>query len=205
MRFGVRVRVFHQHHPGVSYAYRFEKGDHSVVYATDSEIDLDLSDPDLPMRDARAMRGVPKDLVEFGMIPEFIGRLPVVATLDRLERDDLVRILTEPRNALVKQFQSLFAMEGSELEFSLDGLRAIAEIAIERQTGVRALRSIIEENLLDLLYELPNRKDTLKYVVDEPVVRGRNSLALGLVSDAEAEEKKESDDESGSEVERESA
>ncbi|MEX1024468.1 MAG: ATP-dependent Clp protease ATP-binding subunit ClpX [Planctomycetota bacterium] len=125
----------------------------------------------------------PKDLVEYGMIPEFVGRLPVLVTLDALERDDLVRILTEPKNALVRQFQGLFAMEGAELEFTHDGLEAIAEVAIERETGVRALRSILEGILLDLLYELPNRLDERKFLVDADVVRGGRVLALGEGSD----------------------
>jgi ATP-dependent Clp protease ATP-binding subunit ClpX len=125
----------------------------------------------------------PKDLMEFGMIPEFIGRLPVVSTLDKLERDDLVRILTEPRNSLVRQYQGLFAMEGAELQFTPEGLEAIADISLERETGVRALRSILEELLLDLLYELPNRKDTKEFLVDIDVVRGDVSLARGLVAD----------------------
>jgi ATP-dependent Clp protease ATP-binding subunit ClpX len=125
----------------------------------------------------------PKDLMEFGMIPEFIGRLPVVTTLDKLERDDLVRILTEPRNALVRQYQGLFAMESAELAFTTEGLKAIADIALERETGVRALRSILEELLLDLLYELPNRKDAREFMVDDDVVRGERSLARGLVAE----------------------
>jgi ATP-dependent Clp protease ATP-binding subunit ClpX len=125
----------------------------------------------------------PKDLMEFGMIPEFIGRLPVVTTLDRLERDDLVRILTEPRNSLARQYQSLFTMEGKQLAFERDGLEAVADIALERETGVRALRSILEETLLDLLYELPHRKDTDEFVVDAQVVRGERALARGLVAE----------------------
>lgn len=125
----------------------------------------------------------PKDLMEFGMIPEFIGRLPVITTLDKLESEDLVRILTEPRNALVRQYQGLFAMEDSELLFTQDGLEGIANLALERETGVRALRSILEDLLLDLLYELPNRKDTREYVVDGEVVRSEKSLARGLVAD----------------------
>ncbi|MFT5285870.1 MAG: ATP-dependent Clp protease ATP-binding subunit ClpX [Planctomycetota bacterium] len=131
----------------------------------------------------------PKDLMAFGMIPEFIGRLPVVTTLHKLQRDDLVRILTEPRNSLVRQFQGLFAMEDAELEFDKDSLKAIADISIERETGVRALRSILEELLLDLLYELPNRKDTNKFLVDADVVSGKRQLARGLVAeDLEDEE-----------------
>jgi ATP-dependent Clp protease ATP-binding subunit ClpX len=123
---------------------------------------------------------IQKDLVEFGMIPEFVGRLPVIATLDTLDKAALVRILTEPRNALVKQFQTLFAMNGKELVFTPGALEAIADIAIERETGVRALRSILEDTLLDVLYELPSRRDTVQFLVDEDVVRKRRSLALGL-------------------------
>ncbi len=122
----------------------------------------------------------PKDLVEFGMIPEFVGRLPVMVTLNQLRRDDLVRILTEPKNALVKQFVELFAMEDSKLLFERDGLEAIAEIAIDRETGVRALRSIMESILLDVLYELPNRTDEKVFVIDADVVHGRRQLAIGL-------------------------
>jgi ATP-dependent Clp protease ATP-binding subunit ClpX len=106
--------------------------------------------------------------------------LPVIATLDTLGRAELVRILTEPRNALVRQFQRLFQMAGAELEFTPGALDAIAETAMERETGVRALRSILEELLLDLLFELPSRSDTRKFVVTERVVRGEDTLARGL-------------------------
>jgi len=126
---------------------------------------------------------IPKDLVEFGMIPEFVGRLPVIATLDILDRPALVRILTEPRNALVRQFQVIFEMSGKELQFTPDALEAIAEVALERETGVRALRSIMEDILLDVLYEIPSRKDQSVFVVDEDVVRKRKSLARGLVAE----------------------
>ena len=127
----------------------------------------------------------PRDLVDFGLIPEFIGRLPVLVNLEKHKVDDLVRILTEPRNALVRQFQSLFSMEDAELVFERSGLEAIAEVALERETGVRALRSILEEMLLDLLYELPNRTDERTFVIDADVVRGRRQLARGLVADEE--------------------
>jgi ATP-dependent Clp protease ATP-binding subunit ClpX len=152
----------------------------------------------------------PRDLVDFGLIPEFIGRLPVLVSLDKHKVDDLVRILTEPRNALVRQFQSLFAMEGKELVLEDSGLRAIAEVAIERETGVRALRSILEEILLDLLYELPHRSDEDVFVVDADVVRGRRQLARGLVAedelDAEGLDSDGLDPEGqGEHVERESA
>jgi ATP-dependent Clp protease ATP-binding subunit ClpX len=125
---------------------------------------------------------IPKDLVEFGMIPEFVGRLPVIATLDTLDRAALVRILSEPRNALVKQFQQIFAMQQKELVFTPQALSAIADLALQRETGVRALRSIVEDLLLDLLYELPSRQDQRVFVVDEDVVAKRRSLALGLVA-----------------------
>jgi ATP-dependent Clp protease ATP-binding subunit ClpX len=123
---------------------------------------------------------VPRDLIDFGMIPEFVGRLPVIVTLNHLRRDDLVTILTQPKNAILRQFQVLFAMEGAELVVTQDGLEAIADIAIQRETGVRALRSILEGLLLDLLYELPDRRDTRRFVIDADVVRGKRTLALGL-------------------------
>jgi ATP-dependent Clp protease ATP-binding subunit ClpX len=135
---------------------------------------------DASTRDEILQHIAPKDLIEFGMIPEFVGRLPVVVTLDELKVDDLVRILTEPKNALVRQFQGLFAMEGAALEFDPSGLKAVADLAIQRETGVRALRSIVEGLLLDLLYELPNRKDARRFVVDGDTVRGRRQLAKGL-------------------------
>jgi ATP-dependent Clp protease ATP-binding subunit ClpX len=134
-----------------------------------------------PASQDAVMRNVtPRDLVEFGMIPEFIGRLPVIVPLHHLSAEDMLRILTEPRNSLVRQYQTLFAMEGAKLVFSHDGLEAIARIATKRETGVRALRSIVEGILLDLLYELPNRQDERSFVVDAPVVRGERLLALGL-------------------------
>jgi ATP-dependent Clp protease ATP-binding subunit ClpX len=147
---------------------------------------------DRTTRDEFVRQITPKDLVEFGMIPEFVGRLPVVATLDTLTRDDLVRILTEPKNALLRQYQRLFEMAGATLEFTPDAIASIADIAIERETGVRALRSIIEELLLDLLYELPSRRDTLRHVVTADHVLGKASLALGLESDPTPDASRES-------------
>ncbi len=131
---------------------------------------------------------IPKDLVEFGMIPEFVGRLPVIATLDTLDRAALVRILAEPKNALVKQYQQIFAMQQKELVFTPEALSAIADLALQRETGVRALRSIVEDLLLDLLYELPSRQDQRVFLVDEDVVLKRRSLALGLVAPPPAAE-----------------
>ncbi len=114
----------------------------------------------------------PEDLVRFGLIPEFIGRLPVVATLTHLDEDALIEILTEPKNALTKQYGQLFEMEGVELEFREEALRAIAKKALERKTGARGLRSIMESILLDTMYEIPSLKHVIKAVVDEKVVNG---------------------------------
>ena len=131
-------------------------------------------------RDAYVPFLIPKDLVEFGLIPEFIGRLPVTASLETLDRDALVRVLREPRNSLVQQYQALFSLTDKTLEFTQDGLEAIADIAIDRNTGVRALRSIIEDSLLDLLYELPARDDADEFLVDADVIYKRKVLAKGL-------------------------
>ncbi|MCL4144045.1 UNVERIFIED_CONTAM: hypothetical protein GTU68_035581, partial [Idotea baltica] len=126
---------------------------------------------------------IPKDLVQFGLIPEFIGRLPVITSLQTLDEDALVRVLSEPKNALTKQFEAIFMLQGKELTFTPDGLQAIARTAIDRETGVRALRSIIEDILLDLLYELPNRSDEDKFVIDADVVSGKRGLARGLTTE----------------------
>ncbi len=114
----------------------------------------------------------PEDLMNYGLIPEFVGRLPVVATLDQLDEDALVTILVEPRNALTKQYHKLFEMEGCELEFREDALRAVAARAMQRKTGARGLRTILESVLLDTMYELPAMTNATKVVVDEGVVTG---------------------------------
>ena len=116
----------------------------------------------------REMR--PEDLLKFGLIPEFVGRLPVTVTLDALDENALMRILTEPRNALVKQYQKLVELDGAELEFEDDAVRAIASLAIERKSGARGLRSIIENALLDTLFDLPGRKDVRKCVITKDVI-----------------------------------
>ncbi|MDH3915841.1 MAG: ATP-dependent Clp protease ATP-binding subunit ClpX [Chromatiales bacterium] len=114
----------------------------------------------------------PEDLIKFGLIPEFVGRLPVVATLEELDEDALVTILVEPKNALTKQYRKLFEMEGAELEFREDALRAVAKRAMKRKTGARGLRTILETVLLDTMYELPSQDNVTKVVVDEAVVSG---------------------------------
>ena len=117
----------------------------------------------------------PEDLIRFGLIPEFVGRLPVVATLEELDEEALVKILTEPRNALIKQYQRLLEMEGAELEVREDALRAIARKAMERKTGARGLRTILEQVLLDTMYDLPSLEDATKVVVDESVILGESA------------------------------
>ena len=112
----------------------------------------------------------PEDLIKFGLIPELIGRLPVIATFEELDEDALMQILTEPKNAIVKQYQYLFEMENAELTFTEEGLKAIAHKAMERKTGARGLRSIVENALLDTMYELPSMSDAKTVVVDESVI-----------------------------------
>jgi ATP-dependent Clp protease ATP-binding subunit ClpX len=114
----------------------------------------------------------PEDLVKFGLIPELVGRLPVVATLDELNEGAMVEILIEPKNALIKQYQRLFLMEGAELEVRPAALSAIARKALRRKTGARGLRSILEQVLLDIMYELPSLKNVQKVVVDENAIDG---------------------------------
>ena len=129
---------------------------------------------------------LPEDLVEYGLIPEFIGRLPVVSVIHQLSRDDLVTILTEPRNALVKQFQRFFQFDGIELVFADDSLQAIADKALDRETGARGLRSILEETLLDVQFELPSRRDVKKCVVTKETIE--KGLKPTLVTEAAPEE-----------------
>ena len=113
----------------------------------------------------------PEDLIAYGLIPEFIGRLPLVGAVADLERESLLRILTEPRNALTKQYSTYFAMDDVDLEFTDDALEAVAELAMQRRTGARGLRAILDEVLLNVMYELPDREDVARCVVDEKVVR----------------------------------
>jgi ATP-dependent Clp protease ATP-binding subunit ClpX len=131
------------------------------------------------------LRGAePEDLIKFGLIPELIGRLPVVATLRDLDEPALIQILTEPKNALVKQYQKLFGMEDVELEVRPSALAAIAKKALERKTGARGLRSIMERVLLDTMYELPSMENVSKVVIDENTVRGE-TVPLLVFEDAQ--------------------
>ena len=114
----------------------------------------------------------PEDLIKYGLIPEFVGRLPVAATLDELDEDQLVEILLEPKHAITKQYSRLFEMEGCEIEFREDALRSVARRSMERKTGARGLRSILENVLLDTMYDLPSMDDVTKIVIDEGVITG---------------------------------
>lgn len=120
----------------------------------------------------------PEDLVKFGLIPEFVGRLPVIATLDELDEPALMQILTEPKNALTKQYAKLFEMEDVDLEFRPDALKAVARKALERKTGARGLRSILEGILLETMYEIPSQKEVSKVVIDESVIDGSSQPLL---------------------------
>jgi ATP-dependent Clp protease ATP-binding subunit ClpX len=133
----------------------------------------------------------PEDLVKFGLIPELVGRLPVIATLQELDEDTLIQILTEPKNALVKQFQKLFAMEGAELEIRPAALRAIARKAVKRKTGARGLRSILESALLDTMYELPTQGNIKRVVLDEATIDGQGKPLLVYGDETEAPNKPE--------------
>ena len=121
---------------------------------------------------------LPEDLLKFGIIPEFIGRIPVVATLDLLDEDALMQILKEPKNALVKQYQKLLELDDVELEFRDDALRAIAKKAIERNTGARGLRSIVESTMMECMYEVPSRDDVKKVIVTKEAVEGKEQPIL---------------------------
>ena len=125
----------------------------------------------------------PEYLIRFGLIPEFVGRLPVVATLEELDEDALVQILIEPKNALTKQYRKLFEMEGVELIFRDDALRAVAKKAMQRKTGARGLRTILENVLLDTMYDLPSVDNAKKVVVDDAVVTGDNKPYIIYESD----------------------
>ena len=116
-----------------------------------------------------------EDLLHYGLIPEFVGRLPVVVTVDPLEEDDLVRILTEPKNALVRQFKKLFALDDVELMFMEEALRLVSEEAMQGKMGARGLRAIIEETLLDVMYEIPSHPEIRRYTVDTEDIRNRRN------------------------------
>ncbi len=134
---------------------------------------------------------LPEDLLKFGLIPEFVGRMPVIVTLDALDEESLVRILLEPRNALVKQYQKLFEIDGVDLEFKDDAVRGIAKQALTRNTGARGLRAIIEDLMLNVMYELPSRNDISKCVVTKDVVLKREEPLLVAMERKQLRKKQE--------------
>ena len=127
----------------------------------------------------------PEDLIRYGMIPEFVGRLPIVSVLDPLTESDLQRILLRTKNAMVKQYSKLFAMDGVQLRFTRDAVRAIARKALELKTGARALRAIMENLMLEVMFDLPQREDVTEVVIDEGVVTGRRRPTLKKAAKAE--------------------
>jgi len=132
-------------------------------------------------------RLVPEDLLKFGLIPEFIGRLPVITSVSNLDREALIQILTEPKNALVKQFQKMFALDGVELDFELSALEAIADLAIERGTGARGLRAILEDALQPVMFDVPSRRDVAKVVITEGVITSGRAPLMLTGKDAEVQ------------------
>ena len=120
----------------------------------------------------------PEDLLKFGLIPEFIGRLPVISTLNELTQEDLIRILVEPKDAIIKQYQKLFELEGVKLKFTEGALRAIARLSVERKSGARGLRAILENTMLDIMYELPSMPDVKECVISEEVVLNKEKPIL---------------------------
>ncbi len=128
---------------------------------------------------------MPEDLLKYGLIPEFIGRLPVIVTLSALTADDLVRVLVEPKNAVARQFQRFLSLDKVELVFTPGALRAAADVALERKTGARALRSIVEEALLEVMYDIPERTDIRKCIITEETIRDRRTPLLLTKSDVD--------------------
>ncbi|MCA9437779.1 MAG: AAA family ATPase, partial [Candidatus Omnitrophica bacterium] len=147
-------------------------------------------------RDVHLLNQVePEDLIKFGMIPEFIGRFSVTATLDPLDIESLLRILQEPKNSLVRQYQKIFEMEGTDLKFTEGALQEIARLSLERHTGARGLRSILEKVMLDIMYELPSKENIKELVVTEEVIKNHLDpwmVLEGGASSSESVEKKES-------------
>ena len=144
-----------------------------------------LVDPTLPPS-AIVRQVEPEDLLNFGLIPEFIGRLPMISVLDELSEEELVAVLTETKNALTKQYTKLFAMDNVGLTFTKDALRALAQEASRKGTGARALRAILEKLMLDLMYDLPSREDIVEVTINRAVIDGKKSPLIRRKQDKEA-------------------
>lgn len=149
---------------GIEGIFKERLGDKTIGFGTDSKDAVKVTDKNI------LQHVIPEDLLKFGLIPEFIGRLPVLTALQKLDENDLVRILTEPKNALVKQYQQLIKLDGSELHFTDGALRAMAQQAIARNTGARGLRSIIEDVMRDVMFDLPSRHDVATVEIDKRCV-----------------------------------
>ncbi|WP_270649024.1 ATP-dependent Clp protease ATP-binding subunit ClpX [Limosilactobacillus mucosae] len=149
---------------GIENIVKERLGDKTIGFGTDTGELQDVNEKNI------LQHVIPEDLLKFGLIPEFIGRLPVLTALQKLDEDDLVRILTEPKNALVKQYQELIRLDDSQLQFTDGALRAMAQLAIKRNTGARGLRSIIEDVMRDVMFDLPSRNDVAKVVIDKRCV-----------------------------------
>ena len=149
---------------GIESIVKERLGDKTIGFGTDSKEADQVNEKNI------FQHVIPEDLLKFGLIPEFIGRLPVMTALEKLDEDDLVRILTEPKNALVKQYQELIRLDGSKLRFTDGALREMAKLAIARNTGARGLRSIIEGVMRDVMFDLPSRQDVSEVVIDKNCV-----------------------------------
>ena len=156
---------------GIETIVKNRLGDKTIGFGADSKQNYDESKSIM-------QQIIPEDLLKFGLIPEFIGRLPILTALEKLSEDDLVRILTEPKNALVKQYSKLLEFDGVKLEFEADALREVAHLAIERNTGARGLRSIIEATMRDIMFEVPSNKEIEKVIISKDTVLGEAEPTL---------------------------
>ncbi|MBS7687595.1 ATP-dependent Clp protease ATP-binding subunit ClpX [Limosilactobacillus fermentum] len=162
---------------GIETIVKERLGDKTIGCGTDSKEINDVTEKNI------LQHVIPEDLLKFGLIPEFIGRLPVMTALEKLDEADLVRILTEPKNALVKQYQELIRLDGAELHFTAGALQAMAKMAIDRNTGARGLRSIIEDVMRDIMFDLPSRQDVVKVVINKECVTKHTAPEYVLQSD----------------------
>lgn len=162
---------------GIETIVKERLGDKTIGFGTDSKEINDVTEKNI------LQHVIPEDLLKFGLIPEFIGRLPVMTALEKLDEADLVRILTEPKNALVKQYQELIRLDGAELHFTAWALQAMAKMAIDRNTGARGLRSIIEDVMRNIMFDLPSRQDVAKVVINKECVTKHTAPGYVLQSD----------------------
>ncbi|MEK1417293.1 ATP-dependent Clp protease ATP-binding subunit ClpX [Limosilactobacillus fermentum] len=162
---------------GIETIVKERLGDKTIGFGADSKEINDVTEKNI------LQHVIPEDLLKFGLIPEFIGRLPVMTALEKLDEADLVRILTEPKNALVKQYQELIRLDGAELHFTAGALQAMAKMAIDRNTGARGLRSIIEDVMRDIMFDLPSRQDVVKVVINKECVTKHTAPEYVLQSD----------------------